>query len=84
MVATSCGIVKRTGVAVTYRDQHVTVFGLVEASFCTVPGDSGSPVFANHIADGIVSGQLSKCDSLFTPIRTAEAVMHVRVARDGG
>jgi hypothetical protein len=84
LVATSCGIVKRTGVAVTYRDQHVTVFGLVEASFCTVPGDSGSPVFANHIAYGIVSGQLSKCDSLFTPIRTAEAVMHVRVARDGG
>lgn len=82
--ATSCGLVTRTGVAVTYRDQHVTVYGLVEANFCSKPGDSGSPVFANHIAYGIVSGQLSRCDSLFEPISTAAAAMRVRVSRDVG
>ena len=81
---TSCGVVTRTGVALTYRDQHVTVYGLMEANFCTQPGDSGAPVFAGHIAYGIVSGQLSRCDSVFVPIKTAEAVMKVRVARDGG
>ena len=80
--ATRCGVVTRIGVAVSYRGTRtVTVSGLAEASFCSRPGDSGSPVFANHIAYGILSGQLGQCESLFQPIGSAAQQMNVRVAR---
>ena len=84
--ASSCGRVTRVGVSVTYIDHGVTVRGLVEASMCAFPGDSGAPVFANHIAYGIVSGRLrlNPCATLFQPIKAAEALTNVNVSHEAG
>jgi len=80
----NCGVVTRTNVAVTYSASHVTVAGLAQANFCAVAGDSGSPVFANHVAYGVVSGNAGTCITYFEPVQTIERLMNVNVAHDLG
>ena len=86
--AASCGVVTTVGVAVTYpwRGKLITVSGLARANFCASAGDSGSPVFAGHVAFGILSGGsrsgVNQCSSLFEPIQTAEKLLNVNVAHD--
>ena len=74
----------RTDVTVTYRDRRVTVAGLAQANFCAFPGDSGSPVFANHVAYGVISGNAGSCITYFEPVQTVERLMNVNVAHDLG
>ena len=78
----SCGVVTRTDVTLTYTDRRVTVSGLTEANFCPVPGDSGSPVFAGHVAYGVISGSSGVCNGYFEPVQTIEKLMNVNVAHD--
>jgi hypothetical protein len=80
----NCGVVTRTDVTVTYTARGVTVGGLSEANFCAVPGDSGSPVFANHVAYGVVSGNAGTCITYFEPVQAIERLMNVNVAHDLG
>ena len=80
----NCGVVTRTNVTVTYSGRRVTVAGLTEANFCAVAGDSGSPVFANHVAYGVVSGNAGNCITYFEPVQTVERLMNVNVAHDLG
>ncbi|MEI7888721.1 MAG: S1 family peptidase [Actinomycetes bacterium] len=82
--ASNCGLVTRTGVTVTFADLGVTVANLAEASFCTQPGDSGAPVFSNHVAYGTVSGSRGPCISLFQPVGVSETLLNVNVAHDAG
>ena len=80
--SSNCGIVKRVGVTVTYSSSRVTVSGLVESSLCSVPGDSGSPVFAGGVAYGVVSGNSGNCRTYYEPVLTIERLMNVNVAHD--
>jgi hypothetical protein len=60
------------------------VSGLVESSICSVPGDSGSPVFAGGVAYGVVSGNSGNCRTYFEPVQTIERLMNVNVAHEAG
>ncbi len=76
---TSCGLVTASSVVVPYPEG--TVNGLVEADYCSQPGDSGGPIYSGHVAYGLVSGGVDGvCDSFFEPISRAQAQMHVHIA----
>jgi streptogrisin D len=51
---TTCGTVQAYNVTVNYAEG--TVFGLTRTNICTQPGDSGGPLFAGSLAQGITSG----------------------------
>ncbi|ARZ70863.1 streptogrisin [Streptomyces albireticuli] len=69
------GVVKRTGVTVTYPEGRVT--GLTETSACAEPGDSGGPFFAGGDALGLLSGGSGDCaaggTTYFQPVTAALA-----------
>lgn len=78
----TCGTVTRTNVTVNYPQG--TVFGLVETTVCTQPGDSGGPLYAGTTALGLVSGgNVGGCNSsfrsFFQPVREALAAYGVDV-----
>jgi hypothetical protein len=72
-----CGYVTQLGVTATY--DGVTVHHLGRASFCGVGGDSGSPMYAKHVAYGLQVAGYSECDSLYQGIRAAETKLNVNV-----
>lgn len=72
-----CGIVWQLGVTATYGG--VTVHHLGRASFCGTGGDSGSPMYAKHVAYGLQVAGFSECDSLYQGIRAAENLFGVDV-----
>jgi streptogrisin C len=53
---TTCGKVEAIGVTVNYSASGVTVHGLGRAKIHTCKGDSGGPLYVQHIAYGLVSG----------------------------
>jgi hypothetical protein len=77
----NCGFVTQRGVTVSYAGLGVTVANLGRASFCSVNGDSGAPVWADHVAYGIlVAGSLTnQCDSYYQGIRAAASTLNVNV-----
>ncbi|MGK3991603.1 hypothetical protein WME99_51630 [Sorangium sp. So ce136] len=52
---------------------------LGRGSFCGMGGDSGSPMYASHVAHGLQVAGYSECDSLYQGIRAAESVLNVNV-----
>jgi len=72
-----CGYVTQLGVTATYGG--VTVHQLGRASFCGIGGDSGSPMYAKHVAYGLQVAGYSECDSLYQGIRAAETKLNVNV-----
>jgi hypothetical protein len=81
---TRCGRVQALGVTVNYHnaDGSITIVGgLAEANYCTMPGDSGGPVFAGNTAYGLVSGHVpNTCSSFYQVIRVAENLMNFNVS----
>ncbi|MCD9143521.1 S1 family peptidase [Streptomyces albireticuli] len=69
------GVVKRTGVTVTYPEGRVT--GLTETTACAEPGDSGGPFFSHGDALGLLSGGSGDCaaggTTYFQPVVAALA-----------
>jgi streptogrisin D len=51
---TTCGTVQAYNVTVSYAEG--TVYGLTRTNICTQPGDSGGPLYAGSLAQGITSG----------------------------
>jgi streptogrisin D len=51
---TTCGTVQAYNVTVNYAEG--TVRGLTRTNICTQPGDSGGPLYAGSLAQGITSG----------------------------
>ena len=82
--STSCGRVTKVGVSVSYSTAHVLVSGLSQATLCARAGDSGSPVFAGHVAYGIVSGSGGDCLTWFQPVVPAARLLGTRLAVDRG
>jgi streptogrisin C len=77
-----CGFVTQLNVTVTYDDPSLpetTVPHLGRASYCSIKGDSGGPVYVSHIALGINVAAFSTCDSLYQGIRAAETALNVDV-----
>ena len=76
----SCGYVLWRGLTVTYTD-GVTVHHLAKASYCSKGGDSGAPVFANHVAYGIHVSAPAKnpCLPSFQGVRAAEDALNVDI-----
>ena len=72
-----CGYVTQLGLTMTYGG--VTVHHLGRASFCGTQGDSGSPMYALHVAYGLQVSGFSECDSVYQGIRAAENVLNVNV-----
>ncbi|WP_438022606.1 S1 family peptidase [Sorangium sp. So ce233] len=72
-----CGYVSQLGVTATYGG--VTVRKLGRGSFCGTGGDSGSPMYASHVAYGLQVAGYSECDSLYQGIRAAESALNVNV-----
>lgn len=82
---TDCGTVEAIGENVTYTN-GVKVAGLARASLCSNPGDSGSPVYANRSAKGLISGgseDPQDCTAYYQGIRGAENLMNVNVSFEG-
>ncbi|MFI0483406.1 S1 family peptidase [Actinomadura sp. 9N215] len=40
-----------------------TVSGMIRTTLCSEPGDSGAPVFSDHLAIGLISGGSGNCSS---------------------
>ncbi len=79
-----CGKVTELGFSVAYGapgGPKVRVNKLGRASVCGKPGDSGSPMYAKHIAFGVLVGGASNgdCDTIFQGIRGAENLLNVNV-----
>lgn len=55
--------------------------GRLRASYCSVDGDSGGPVYATNTAFGVHEGRLSigLCDAVATRARVAEDLMNVNI-----
>ncbi|GAA1866974.1 S1 family peptidase [Myceligenerans crystallogenes] len=80
---TTCGRVDAVDVTVDYTDGPV-VNHLAQANLCSKSGDSGGPVFADHVAYGLVSGsRTGTCVSFYQGVRGAENLMNVDVAFAG-
>lgn len=79
---TDCGTVTAVNVTADFGDAVIS--GLVEASICAIPGDSGGPVFAHNTAYGLLIGTASLCDAVFEPARTEEDLLNVSISHDAG
>jgi hypothetical protein len=80
---THCAGVHKVGAVVRYDDSGVTVGGLAVAGYCSQPGDSGGPVFANNTAYGIHSGWIEgTCNGYYQGVQGAEKLMNFKVAFD--
>jgi streptogrisin C len=72
-----CGFVTHLGMTGTYGG--MTVHNLGRASFCGTSGDSGSPMYAQHVAFGLQVAGFSECDSVYQGIKAAETKLNVNV-----
>jgi hypothetical protein len=72
-----CGVVTQLGVTASYGGRIVT--GLGRATTCGVPGDSGAPMYAGHVAYGLLVAGRSLCDTFYQGILGAELRMNVNV-----
>jgi hypothetical protein len=74
----NCGTVTELDDTETYGG--VTVSHLGRASLCAVPGDSGAPMYARHVAFGLlVAGFVGACDTFYQGILAAESVLNVNI-----
>jgi hypothetical protein len=82
----NCGEVEELDATFTYcimgGTACRTVQHLARASYCAVPGDSGAPMYANHVAFGIHVARTATCMSYYQGIQGAEDLMNVNVAHD--
>jgi len=46
------------------------------------PGTSGGPVYKNHYAYGLHSGDKGNCVFLYEGINTAESILHVHILKE--
>jgi streptogrisin B len=60
-----------------------TVRGMIQTTVCAEPGDSGGPLYANHVALGLTSGGSGDCrrggTTFFQPVAAALAAYGVSV-----
>jgi hypothetical protein len=72
-----CGFVTQVGMTGTY--DGVTVHNLGRGSFCGTQGDSGAPMYAQHVAFGLQVAGFAPCDSVYQGIKAAETKLNVNV-----
>ncbi|MEV4508569.1 S1 family peptidase [Dactylosporangium sp. NPDC049525] len=72
-----CGFVMMLNVSVSYTGP--TVHHLGWTNLCSVPGDSGAPMYAKHNAYGILVAGNDECSTLYQGIRSAETLLNVDV-----
>jgi len=76
-IFSDCGEVDELGVTDTYDGTTHHHLGIAD-DICAHPGDSGAPMYANHVAFGVlVAG--SGCEIAYESIRTAELKFNVHV-----
>lgn len=75
--SSDCGTVQAVNVSAN------GVNGLIQATYCRQPGDSGGPIYASHSAKGLHHGG-SGCTGYYQDIRRAENLMNVNVSFDAG
>ncbi|RBQ20678.1 S1 family peptidase [Spongiactinospora rosea] len=75
-VGARCGTIQQYNATINYPDGTVT--GLIRASVCSAPGDSGAPLVAGNQAQGVLSGGTGNCStggaSYYQPINEVLAV----------
>jgi hypothetical protein len=76
------GTVTALNVTVRYQGGG-TVRGMIQTTVCAEPGDSGGPLYANHVALGLTSGGSGDCrrggTTFFQPVAAALAAYGVSV-----
>jgi hypothetical protein len=79
---TTCGTVTEldASMSMCLSDGRCQTMRLNRATTCVRPGDSGSPVYANHTAYGIVSGGAGCGNTVYQDIQAAENLMNTDVA----
>jgi hypothetical protein len=83
---TSCGEVTEVSVVVEFsygEPLGVRKVKVSRAKYCSVPGDSGSPVHYNGVAYGIHTGGSGECNKYFSSVRAAEEGLNVDVIHVG-
>ncbi|MYU09622.1 trypsin-like serine protease [Streptomyces sp. SID8361] len=74
---------KVTGLNATVNYPEGTVTGLVQATVCAEPGDSGGPLFAQGVALGVTSGGSGDCEkggvTFFQPVTKALSALGVGI-----
>ncbi|GAA3370570.1 S1 family peptidase [Streptomyces antimycoticus] len=74
---------KVTGLNATVNYPEGTVTGLVQATVCAEPGDSGGPLFAQGVALGVTSGGSGDCTkggvTFFQPVTKALSALGVSI-----
>jgi hypothetical protein len=83
---TSCGEVTEVSVVVEFNygpPLGVKKVKVSRAKYCSVPGDSGSPVHYNGVAYGIHTGGSGECNKYFSSVRAAEEALNVNVLHMG-
>jgi hypothetical protein len=82
---TTCGEVTEVSVLVEFDygpPLGVKKVKVSRAKYCSVPGDSGSPVHYYGVAYGIHTGGLGECNKYFTSIHAAEEKLNVNVRHE--
>jgi hypothetical protein len=82
---TSCGEVTEVSVVVEFNygpPLGVKKVKVSRAKYCSVPGDSGSPVHYYGVAYGIHTGGSGECNKYFSSIRAAEEALNVDVLHE--
>jgi hypothetical protein len=75
----NCGRVTELGFTATL-DGWLSMRNLGRTSNCGKGGDSGAPMFASHVAYGILVGGIEgECDIVYQGIRTAERELNVNI-----
>ncbi len=83
-----CGTILKPHANVSYDSEDVSVKSLVEFYVCNkkitegiIPGASGSPVFRDSRAYGVISGRAGStgCTGFYEGINNAEYALHVHI-----
>jgi streptogrisin C len=85
--STTCGVVTALGVMHTFcatlpTPSCATVNNLGQTNICSTEGDSGGPLYADHQAFGLLSGEwnaYTPCITLYQGIISAEKAMNVNI-----
>lgn len=77
----TCGQIVELGYEASYPEGKVQGLGVLNEydNFCSRPGDSGGPYWANGRAYGLHSGTRSDCRSLYQGISAALNTLNVRL-----
>ncbi|MEV0457275.1 S1 family peptidase [Catellatospora methionotrophica] len=74
----NCGHVTELGLTANLGGLPMRNLG--RTTNCGKPGDSGAPMFASHVAYGILAGGVEgDCDTVYQGIRTAERELNVNI-----